>query len=198
MSGDGTTDNLLLPGDMVLSKDAILKALAKPSVWGVGNKKRAVLLALVTNRDALLDRVGEASQDQRATLEKLIPIAEKTVRNPRFKVVKVVEHIYEIAIILDAYHSSPFSRAMRSDPLNQTFANISSMMRQARQDGGSINGEHSDGASKAQHGGEATDCRRDVSRRSLGAYGSASTRHPIESAIPLAEAISRRVVGEES
>jgi hypothetical protein len=134
MSGDGTTDNLLLPGDMVLSKDAILKALAKPSVWGVGNKKRAVLLALVTNRDALLDRVGEASQDQRATLEKLIPIAEKTVRNPRFKVVKVVEHIYEIAIILDAYHSSPFSRAMRSDPLNQTFANISSMMRQARQD----------------------------------------------------------------
>jgi hypothetical protein len=134
MSDDGTTEDLLLPGDMVLSKEAIVKALAKPAVWGVGDKKRAVLVALVVNRDALLDRVGEASQDQRATLEKWIPIAEKTVRNPRFKVVNIVEHLYEISIILDAYHCSPFSRSMRSDPLNQTFANIQSMMGQARQD----------------------------------------------------------------
>ena len=35
----------------------------------VGDKKRAVLVALVVNRDALLDRVGETSQDQKATLE---------------------------------------------------------------------------------------------------------------------------------
>jgi hypothetical protein len=56
------------------------------------------------------------------------------VRNPRFKVVNIVEHLYEISIILDAYHCSPFSRSMRSDPLNQTFANIQSMMGQARQD----------------------------------------------------------------
>jgi len=40
MSDDGTTEDLLLPGDMVLSKDAIVKALAKPAVWGVGDKKR--------------------------------------------------------------------------------------------------------------------------------------------------------------
>jgi hypothetical protein len=70
MSDNGATEDLLLPGEMSLSKDAIVKALAKPAVWGVGDKKRAVLLALVMNRDALLDRVGQSSQDQRATLEK--------------------------------------------------------------------------------------------------------------------------------
>jgi hypothetical protein len=53
----------LLPGEMSLSKDAIVKALAKPAVWGVGDKKRAVLLSLVTKRDTLLARVGESSQD---------------------------------------------------------------------------------------------------------------------------------------
>jgi hypothetical protein len=100
----------------------------------VGDKKMAVLLALVTNRDALLDRVGEASQDQRATLEKWIPMTKVAVRLQRLKVVNIVEHLYEIAIILNAYHCSPFSCSMRSEPLNQTFANISSMMRQARQD----------------------------------------------------------------
>jgi hypothetical protein len=70
MSDNGATEDLLLPGDISLSKDAIVKALAKPVVWGVGDKKRAVLLALITNRDALLGRVGQSSQDQRATLEK--------------------------------------------------------------------------------------------------------------------------------
>jgi hypothetical protein len=53
---------------MSLSKDAIVKALAKPAVWGVGDKKRAVLLTLVANCNALLARVGQSSQDQRATL----------------------------------------------------------------------------------------------------------------------------------
>jgi hypothetical protein len=47
----------------VTFKDAIVKALAKPAVWGVGDKKRAVLLALVTKCDTLLARVGESSQD---------------------------------------------------------------------------------------------------------------------------------------
>jgi hypothetical protein len=93
MSGDGTTNNLHLPGDMVLYKDVILKALAKPLVWGVGNKEEAVLLALDTSRDALLDRVGEASQDQRATLEKWIPMTKVAVRLQRFKVANVVEHL---------------------------------------------------------------------------------------------------------
>jgi hypothetical protein len=102
LSDDGTIENLLLPGDMDLSKDAIVKALAKPAVWGVGDKKRAVLVALVVNRDTLLARVGEVSQDQKATLEKWIPIAEKAVTNPRFKVVNVVEHLYEISVILNA------------------------------------------------------------------------------------------------
>jgi hypothetical protein len=134
MSDDGTTEDLLLPGDMALSKEAIVKALAKPAVWGVGDKKRAVLVALVVNRDTLLARVGEASQDQKATLAKWIPIAEKAVRNQRFKVVNIVEHLYEISVILDAYHCSPFSRSMRSDPLKQAFADIQSMMGQARQD----------------------------------------------------------------
>jgi hypothetical protein len=46
----------------------------------VGDKKRAVLVALVVNRDTLLARVGEAtSPQQKATLEKWIPIAEKWV-----------------------------------------------------------------------------------------------------------------------
>ena len=114
MPDDGTAEDLLLPGDITLSKDAIVKALAKPAVWGVGDKKRAVLVALVVNRDALLARVGEASQDQKATLETWIPIAEKAVTNPRFKVVSIAEHLYEISVILDAYHCSPFSRSMRS------------------------------------------------------------------------------------
>jgi hypothetical protein len=70
MSDNGTSKELVLPGEMSLSKDAIVKALAKPAVWGVGDKKKAVLLALITNRDTLLARVGEASQDLRATLEK--------------------------------------------------------------------------------------------------------------------------------
>jgi hypothetical protein len=54
MPDDGTTEDLLLPNVITLSKDAIVKALAKPAVWGVGDKKRAVLVALVVNRDALL------------------------------------------------------------------------------------------------------------------------------------------------
>ena len=66
MSDNGATEeDLLLPGEMSLSKDAIVKALAKPAVWGVGDKKRAVLLTLVANRDALLSRVGQSSQDHR-------------------------------------------------------------------------------------------------------------------------------------
>jgi hypothetical protein len=134
MSDNGATEDLLLPGDISLSKDAIVKALAKPSVWGVGDKKRAVLLALVTNRDTLLAKVGEASQGQRATLEKWIPMNEAAVRNQRFKVINVVEHLYEISVVLDAYHNSPSSRSMRSDPLNPTFSDIHSMMGQARQD----------------------------------------------------------------
>jgi hypothetical protein len=46
----------------------------------LGDKKRAVLVALVGNRDTLLDRVGEATTpEQKATLEKWIPLAEKWV-----------------------------------------------------------------------------------------------------------------------
>jgi hypothetical protein len=134
MSDSGATEDLLLPGEMSLSKDAIVKALAKPAVWGVGDKKRAVLVAVAMNRDALLARVGESSQDLKAVLEKWIPMTETDVRTQRFKVVDVVGHLYEISIILDAYHSSLVSHSMRSDPLSQTFANIQSMMGQARQD----------------------------------------------------------------
>jgi hypothetical protein len=119
---------------MSLSKDAIVKALAKLAVWGVGDKKKAVLLALVTNRDTLLARVGEPSQDLMAVLDKWIPMTKAAVRPQRFKVVDVVGHLYKISIILDAYQSSLVSRSTRSDPLKHIFADIQSMMRQARQD----------------------------------------------------------------
>jgi hypothetical protein len=136
MSDNGTsTEDLLLPGEMPLLKDVIVKALAKPAVWGVGDKKKNVLLTLVANRDALLARVSEAcSQDLRATLEKWIPMTEAAVKNQRFKVANVAEHLYKISVVLDAYRNSPFARSMRSDPLNQTFTDIQSMMGQARQD----------------------------------------------------------------
>jgi hypothetical protein len=109
MSDSGTTEDLLLPGEMSLSKDAIVKALAKPAVWGVGDKKKAVLLALVTNRETLLARVGESSQDLMAVLDKWTPMTEAAVRPQRFKVVDVVGNLYEISIILDSYQCSPFS-----------------------------------------------------------------------------------------
>jgi hypothetical protein len=51
MSDNGATEDLLLPGEMSVSNDAIVKALAKPAVWGVGNKKRAVFVAVAASRD---------------------------------------------------------------------------------------------------------------------------------------------------
>ena len=46
----------------------------------MGNKKRALLVALIVNGDTLLARVGEAtSPQQKETLEKWTPIAEKWV-----------------------------------------------------------------------------------------------------------------------
>ena len=64
MADDGATQDLLLPGDMAVSKDAIVKALAKPAVWGVGDKKRGLLVALVVNHDTLLARIGEATSPE--------------------------------------------------------------------------------------------------------------------------------------
>ena len=69
-----------------------------------------------------------------ATLAKWIPMNETAIRKQSFKVVDIVEHLYEISVILDAYHRSPVSHSMCSDPLNQTFTDIQSMMAQAQQD----------------------------------------------------------------
>jgi hypothetical protein len=42
MSDSGATEDLLLPGERSLFDDAFVKALAKPALWGVDGKKRAV------------------------------------------------------------------------------------------------------------------------------------------------------------
>jgi hypothetical protein len=95
MSDNGATKDFLLPGEMSLSKDAIVKALAKPAVWGVGDNKKAVLLVLVTNRDTLLARVGESSLDLMATFHKWTRMTDVAVRLQRLKVVDVVGQLYE-------------------------------------------------------------------------------------------------------
>ena len=109
--GPGPTEDLLLPGSIPLSKEAIVSALAKASV-GKADKKKGVLLSLTEMRDTLLAKVGEVSQDQKTTLERWIPESEREVRNHRFRASDVAEHLYEISIVFDAYiNGKPITRA---------------------------------------------------------------------------------------
>jgi hypothetical protein len=128
------TEDLLLPGCIPLSKEVIVRALAKASVWGKADKKKGVLLSLTAMRGTLLVKVGEASQDLKWVLEKWIPETERQVKNQRFRAADVAEHLYEISVIFDAYRASSGYRFLRNDPLNDILTNIDSMMSQARQD----------------------------------------------------------------
>jgi hypothetical protein len=143
--GPGPTEDLLLPGSIPLSKEAIVSALAKASV-GKADKKKGVLLSLTAMRDTLLAKVGEVSQDQKTTLEKWIPKTERDVRNSRLRASDVAEYLYEISNVFDAYRVNSGYRPMRSDPLNDIFTAIDSMMSQARQDAKSNLLDHANAA----------------------------------------------------
>jgi hypothetical protein len=144
--GPGPTEALLLPGSIPLSKEAVVSALAKASVWGIVDKKKGVLLSLTEMRDTLLAKVGEASQGQKTTLEKWIPATEREVRNSRFRASEVAEYLYEISIVFDAYRADSAYHQLRNDPLNDIFTAIDSMMSQARQDAESNLLDHANAA----------------------------------------------------
>jgi hypothetical protein len=99
--GPEPTEDLLLPGSIPLSKEVVFSALAKASVWGKADKKKGVLFCLSEMRDTLLAKVGEASQDQKTTLDKWIPKTEREVRKQRFRASDVEEYLYEISIVFD-------------------------------------------------------------------------------------------------
>jgi hypothetical protein len=112
--GPGPTEDLLLPGSFPHSKEVVVSALAKASVWGKADKKKGVLLSLAEMRDTLLAKVGEASQGQKTTLEKWIPETERELRNQRFRASDVAEHLYEISIVFAAYRNGkPITRALQ-------------------------------------------------------------------------------------
>jgi hypothetical protein len=67
-----------------ISKEAVVDALAKATVWGLSDRKKGVLLSLTKMRDTLLARVDEAiTQGQKTTLEQWIPVTERAAMNHR-------------------------------------------------------------------------------------------------------------------